>query len=106
MKGCTQPEWRSKINGGVAEKLARSAMQVQDARLSPTELGMTTSNQKHPRLSGRTSAKGQNCFDMHESDHEDDVRILLYAMDLRTSDHGARCGVYNETSLPFDPYMI
>lgn len=43
---------------------------------------------------------------MHESDHEDDVRILLYAMDLRTSDHGARCGVYNETSLPFDPYMI
>jgi hypothetical protein len=40
IEGATTPEWRSKINGGVAEKLARGAMQAQDARLSPTELGM------------------------------------------------------------------
>ena len=36
----TDPAWRSKTNGGVAEKLARAAMQTQDARLDPTKLGL------------------------------------------------------------------
>lgn len=36
----TEHEWRSKNNGGVAEKLARAAMQVQDARIDPTELSL------------------------------------------------------------------
>jgi hypothetical protein len=30
--------WRAKQNGGVAERLSRTAMQVQDARLSPTKM--------------------------------------------------------------------
>ena len=36
----TDSAWRSKTNGGVAEKLARAAMQTQDARLDPTKLGL------------------------------------------------------------------
>ena len=36
----TDEAWRAKNNGGVAEKLARGAMQCQDARLDPTKLGL------------------------------------------------------------------
>ena len=58
IEGCTQPEWRSKINGGVAEKLARSAMQVQDARLSPTELGMADFKSKASTIEWEDVSKG------------------------------------------------
>ena len=34
----TDPAWRSKTNGAVAEKLARLAMTVQDSRLDPTTM--------------------------------------------------------------------
>jgi len=58
----TTSAWRSKINGGVAEKLARSAMQTQDARLDPASLGLEAYRSKASTLEMDDVVKAADLF--------------------------------------------